>query len=537
MIRSLRRAVLLPLAFLLVQVPLLAPACSGSGDNPMPDGGTGTGAGGAHDAGQTSSSTTGTGGEGGSADAGADVLVPPPIDRTQTEAQLAPQRQACAFTAGAWPAQTIGTDYPVGADIPINHVIVIVQENRSFDHYLGRLVAQGYYQPGDFSVNDAGIGPSDGGETGSGFSHHDQLDGPPPGWGNYDTDGTFVVPHPDTEYCYGVNHGWTPMHDQYDNGLLDHFVTNNDPNGQRAFYYEDDTVIPFYYALASTFAVGDRYFCSVPSSTWPNRFYVMAATSFGIGDNSFDNMDTAAHPSPQIFSLLESGGHTWKDYTDGPHMLAFFPWFAWQPDTLHHFGNIECDLLGDIKNGTLPDVSYVMGDEVDQDSDEGPSDLPGIGGQLVETIVRTLFASKSWKDTAVFITYDENGGLADHVAPAPACPPDNLPPVDKNGNPLPGDFGMTGFRVPFIVVSPYTRAHYVSHTHMDHTSIVRFIEARFGLPALTARDANATPPMEMFDFKSPPFMAPPTITATTTVPQQILTQCNQTLAPLTCGAP
>ncbi|HXR67526.1 MAG TPA: alkaline phosphatase family protein, partial [Dermatophilaceae bacterium] len=86
-----------------------------------------------------------------------------------------------------------------------------------------------------------------------------------------------------------------------------------------------------------------------------------------------------------------------------------------------------------------------------------------------------------------------------------------------------------------IVVSPYARAHFVSHTVYDHTSLTRFIEARFGLPALTARDANATPPFEMFDFKNPPFMTPPDIKATTTVPQAILTQCNQTLAPLTCG--
>ncbi len=105
--------------------------------------------------------------------------MPPPITRTETEAQLAPQRQACAFAAGAWPAQTIGTDYPVGADIPINHVIVIMQENRSFDHYLGQLVAQGYYKPGDFSVGEGGIEPTPaGGGTGSGFTQHDQLDGP-----------------------------------------------------------------------------------------------------------------------------------------------------------------------------------------------------------------------------------------------------------------------------------------------------------------------------------------------------------------------
>jgi len=504
-----RRAALLSLVVVLVQVPLWAPACSSPSATATPDGGDGTG---------------------GGSDAGADVLAPPPIERTQTEAQLAPQRAACGFTKGAWPAQTIGTDYPLGTDIPINHVIVIIQENRSFDHYLGQLVAQGYYKAGDFTTGDAG---ADGGQ-GEGFAHSDELDVPPPGWSNPDGDGGVVVPHPDTEYCFGVNHSWAAMHDDYDNGLNDHFVTQNNPDGQRTFFYEDDTVIPFYYALANTFSVGDRYFCSVPSSTWPNRYFAMAATSYGIGDNSFCTVDTAASPAPQIFSLLVQGGHTWGDFTDGPHQLSFYPYFGWAADTISHFGDIPCDLLGDIKGGTLPDVSYVMGDEVTESSDEGPSDLPGIGGQVVETIVRTLFASPSWKDTAVFITYDENGGMADHVPPAPACEPDSYPPHDGMGNALPGAFNMTGFRVPFIVVSPYARAHFASHTVHDHSSIVRFIEARFGLPAMTARDANAAPPFEMFDFKNPSFTTPPTITATTTVPPGILTQCKQTLAPLTC---
>jgi phospholipase C len=103
------------------------------------------------------------------------------------------------------------------------------------------------------------------------------------------------------------------------------------------------------------------------------------------------------------------------------------------------------------------------------------------------------------------------------------------------GNPLSGAFDTTGFRVPFIVVSPYAKPHFASHAVYDHTSITRFIEARFGLPALSKRDANALPPLEMFDFQSPPFLTPPDIKATTTVPPSILTQCKQSLAPLTCS--
>jgi phospholipase C len=464
-------------------------------------------------------------GDDGGVDAAEELLGPPPITRSQTEAQLAPQRQACAFGPGAWPAQTVGTDYPVGPDIPINHVIVIMQENRSFDHYLGRLVAQGYYDAGDFSS-----------PTASGFAHSDQLDVPPAGWSNPDADGGAVAPHADDEHCFGADHSWGAQHNDYDDGKNDHFVLQNNPDGQRTMFFEDDTVIPFYYGLASTFGVGDRYFCSVLSSTWPNRFFLMAATSFGIGDNSFCTIDTPDHPVAQIFSELEAGGHTWKDYTDGPHMESFFAYFGFSPDARAHYGDVRCDMLADIKNNTLPDVSFMMGDEVDEDSDEGPSDLPGIGGQVVETIIRTLWASPAWKDTAVFITYDENGGMADHVPPADACTPDDLQPHDTNDNPLtPGTFDQTGFRVPFIVVSPYARAHYVSHLVHDHASITRFIETRFGLPAMTGRDANALPPLEMFDFQNPPFMTPPTIAATTPVDPTVLANCKQKLAPLSCS--
>ncbi|HTQ47428.1 MAG TPA: alkaline phosphatase family protein, partial [Polyangiaceae bacterium] len=126
------------------------------------------------------------------ADGGEDVLAPPPIVRSQGEATLAPLREACHFEAGAWPAQTIGKEYPLGTDIPIDHVVVIMQENRSFDHYLGRLVAQGYYAAGDFTAD----GGADGGR-GPGFSSSTALDAPPPGWSNSDADGGIVTPHAD----------------------------------------------------------------------------------------------------------------------------------------------------------------------------------------------------------------------------------------------------------------------------------------------------------------------------------------------------
>jgi phospholipase C len=430
--------------------------------------------------------------------------------RTQPESVLAPERAACTFGPGATAAKTIGTEYPIGKDIPIDHVIVVMQENRSFDNYFGRLVATGAYQPGEVDV-------------------------PPADWALPDGSGGTVAPHPDTDHCFGVNHGWNDMHDDWDGGKNDHFVTNNNPNGQRSMGYEDDTVIPFYYALAKTFAIGDRYFASVMTSTWPNRLFLMAATSFGIGDNSFVATDTAATPVTQIFGELDAAGRTWKDYTDGPHMVQFFEHYGFLSKTLTHLADVKCDLMTDIANDTLPDVAFVMGNETSETSDEGPSALPGIGGLLVEQIIRALWASPAWAHTAVFIVYDENGGMTDHVPPADACAPDGLAPHLGDGTPLAGDFKHTGFRVPMIVVSPYAKPHYVSHTVYDHSAIARFIETRFDLPAMTGRDANAMPPLDMFDFAHPAFLTPPTIDAHTTVDPAVLTACNQSLAPVGCN--
>jgi len=430
--------------------------------------------------------------------------------RTQTEGELAPQRAACAFSAGAMPAETIGKELRIGNDIPIKHVLVIVQENRSFDNYFGRLVADGYYEPGSVDV-------------------------PPDGWMLPDGNGGMVGPHPDTDFCYGVNHGWDDMHDDWDGGKNDHFVTNNNPNGARSISYEDSKIIPFYYALAKNFAIGDRYFASVMTSTWPNRYFLMGATSWGIGDNSFNMTDTTEHPAVHIMGQLDAAGRTWKDYTDGPHQIQFFLHYGFSQAAIAHNADIKCNLMSDIENNTLPDVGLIMGMETGgESSDEGPSALPGIGGKLVEEIIRKLWASPAWKDTVVFITYDENGGMADHVPPAPACEPDDYAPHDENNKPLAGKFDHTGFRVPFTVVSPYARPHFVSHQVYDHASITRFIEAKFGLPAMTARDANAAVPLEMFDFDHPAFMTPPTITETTTVEQAVLDRCGQHYASLVC---
>ena len=123
-------------------------------------------------------------------------------------------------------------------------------------------------------------------------------------------------------------------------------------------------------------------------------------------------------------------------------------------------------------------------------------------------MIATLFASPQWPRSALFLTYDEHGGFFDHVPPPPACKPDDIAPILESGD-EPGEFDRYGIRVPMALVSPFARRHFVSHTAYDHTSVLRFIETRFDLPALTARDANADPMLELFDFQHPRFRKPP----------------------------
>jgi phospholipase C len=131
-----------------------------------------------------------------------------------------------------------------------------------------------------------------------------------------------------------------------------------------------------------------------------------------------------------------------------------------------------------------------------------------LGQHFVWEIVDALTKSPVWSKTALFITYDEHGGFADHVPPPPACHPGTGDPKDADAAQL-GTFDRLGIRVPLIVVSPYAKKHFVSHTVTDHTAVLRFIHARFGLPALSQRDANSTALMEMFDFETSPHATAP----------------------------
>jgi phospholipase C len=437
-----------------------------------------------------------------------DYLRPPDVARTMPESSMITRRDSCEFQSGAWPAETLGSDTPIGADIPIDHILVLMMENRSFDHYYAHL--------------------PEAGQT--------DVEVPPPGWTNPRADGTPVAPTHDTQYCWrDLNHEWEGTHDEWHDGAMDGFVVANDPMGERTMSYETQADIPFYYGLANTFAIADHYFSGTLGPTFPNRLYMLAATSFGLTYNVPVMQDSAAHPVNQIFARLDAAGVDWKDYAGGVRTPALFVYYGLlRRATQSHLVGID-QLMTDLSSGTLPSFAFIepaFSGTGGERADEHPPGTPQAGEAWVEPIVRAFMSSPEWSRSVLFITYDEHGGFADHVAPPPACAPDELPPVDANpdgGAPIPAGYAFDrhGVRVPFIVVSPYARPHYVSHQVYDHTSILRFVEARFGLPAMTRRDANATPVTDLFDFSHPSFATPPSnIPAAHGVPVSLRDTCN-----------
>jgi phospholipase C len=181
----------------------------------------------------------------------------------------------------------------------------------------------------------------------------------------------------------------------------------------------------------------------------------------------------------------------------------------------------------DAAAGNLASVSIVEGsDELGGASpDEDPPADFEVGQQFMSQIIGAVMNGPQWKDSAVFLTYDENGGMYDHVVPPAACAPDDFPLNNKSTV----GFTQYGFRVPLLVISPYAKRGYVSHELTDGTSILKFVQSRFGLAAFTRRDANAAPAYDMFDFAHPDFTVP--TLPTPTVDQTALAGCTAASPP------
>jgi phospholipase C len=471
----------------------------------------------------------------------------------------------------------------------VNHIIIVMQENHSFDNYFGALA----YDPN---------GPYHSGNGKCGHNDHSCVDGLTCASGkgglscfnfNVEDDGApLVFAFHDPRRCVApdLDHEWPGSHHEanfaapnetLEHALNDGFVRQNDSiSGQQdppetksppdddtmGFYTQAD--IPFYYSLAERFAIDDRYFSSVIGPTMPNRFYFMAATSFG-HINTAETVILVPGPcSPlgcpiayqpitgSIFNLLDKFKVSWADYfSDFPESVSFV--------SLAELGTQTKPITQFFTDaavaGGLPEVAFVESSQgvfkqPPEDDEHPPTDIQR-GQHFVSAVVNAIRQGPNWKDSIIFITYDEHGGFYDHVAPprarqGGASTPDGIgpgqcadlskppaseqlgggancsfsvsdaqqlcPPMSPTG-PFPAQcasFDQYGFRVPFIAVSPFSKPHYVSHSVGDHTSILALIEKRFfrlddeegadQQTFLTRRDQHADTLEDMFDFNHSP---------------------------------
>jgi phospholipase C len=431
----------------------------------------------------------------------------------------------------------------------IEHVIIFIQENRSFDHYFGS-----YRGVRGFSDQSMAFQQPDPSNTGS----------PPIG--------TLLPFHLDTSTTnaactHDITHDWVPQHQSWNNGAMNGFVTSrlpidsNDAVLSMGYYNRSD--IPYYYALADAFTICDNYFCSVIGPTDPNRLYTMAASIDPDGKNGGPVLQTIVTNRSSFYGKLtyttmpeqlQTRGISWKVYSSpdeeilngilSDNVLSYFKNFQDPSSVVHQnaFGpQFPTDFLADLVSGNLPQVSWIIGSVVTSDHPPAPAVF---GESVLSLIIDALTVNPAlWAKTVLFLTFDENGGFFDHVPPttAPAGTPGEyvtapaVPDPTAVGNPpITGPIGL-GFRVPMLIISPFTRGGFVSSDLFDHTSVLRFLETLFGaeVPNLSAwRRAAVGDMTSAFNFKAPDQSIPNLPSPATPLAQDIQ-ECANNLAGFT----
>jgi phospholipase C len=346
---------------------------------------------------------------------------------------------ACDTPARILPASS---PTPSRSPLPIDHILVAMQENRSFDHYFGFAPFVGVY-------------------------------GVPSGYSQTDGHGGTVRPfHLNTPAAHDVAHDWDAIHAEFDGGAMDGFA-RVDGAGALGYYTAQD--LPFYYSLFETSTLCVNYFSSVLGPTVPNRLYMAAGTSGGLTTNPLPLFGTLEFST--ILDVLDGGGVSWKVYNLGPgevnNVFQFFKRWNRDPRVLA----TKADYLGDLRAGRLPHVSYLVPSFLSQQDEHPPAPVT-LGMELQQELIGALRESSAWDSSAYLLMYDEGGGFFDHVPP---------PQVDA--------FGL-GIRVPAWVISPHARRSHLETALYDHTSVLRFIERVFRLPNLASvnhRFDSATP--------------------------------------------
>lgn len=360
----------------------------------------------------------------------------------------------------------------------IKHVVILMQENRSFDHYFGTLSSvRGFNDRHNRNVFF---------QKANGQTVH-----------------PFHLPN---DCLPDLTHDWGPQHKSWDGGKMDGFLRAHeaaDPAGvgpeTMGYYKRSD--LPFYYALADAYTVCDGYHCSVLGPTDPNRLMSMTATLDPAGRHGGPLLETlvATRASmagkftwPTMPERLSAHNVSWKVYTDPKtgqfdNVLPYFKAYQNKSGTPYKRGiapTFPDDFMSDLNSNRLPQVSWLLPAVTD-------SEHPGFsGGQNGEVVARQIFEalvshSSIWQHTALFLTYDENGGFFDHVNP-PTAPAGTtgeyvtVSPLPAAADGIRGPIGL-GFRVPMIVVSPFSRGGLLCSDTFDHTSTLRFLETRFGV--------------------------------------------------------
>ncbi|MHB1713152.1 MAG: phospholipase C, partial [Acidimicrobiales bacterium] len=393
---------------------------------------------------------------------------------------------------------------PAGSDLgAIEHVVFLMQENRSFDSYFGSY-------PGVRGFDDHQAGSL------GAFSQ------PFPANTTRPPAGRLLPFHLDVasghgECTHDLTHNWLPQHLSWSNGTMDGFVATHTStryegpaNGVLTMGYHTRADIPFHYALADAFTICDGYHCSILGPTHPNRLMSISGTIDPAGAHGgpvlITNPSASARFSvdwPTMPEVLEDGGVSWKVYTPpGPDYRASFPEVMLVSDAIlpyfSQYSNPKSalyqkafvptfpnDFAADVKSGNLPKVSWII---PPLGYDEHPPAPPALGAWFIDQVIQKLTSNQEvWSKTVMFLMWDENDGFFDHVPPP--VPPPGTPGEYVTAHPLPtdaqgvaGPLGL-GFRVPMLVISPFSRGGYVSSETFDHTSQLRFLEERFGVKA------------------------------------------------------
>jgi phospholipase C len=373
-----------------------------------------------------------------------------------------------------FPDRQAGTD-----SLPsIDHIVVLMKENHSYDNYFGML------------------GRGDGFTLGP--------DGLPVN-SNPDSPGRPVRAHHLSvpfNPSFDLNQTWNDSHLQWHGGAMDGFVTttnSNDPMG-----YFDGTDLPWYYGFARTYTIGDRYFSSLLGQTFPNRRFLQAATSAGQVNDTLPNPFARPPATGLIWDLLDAHHVGWANYFVELPDVALWPRSILRyHDHLHGIA----DFYEDCKEGRLPPVTLLSTEIVA--ASEGEYEDDQIGESFTASLFDAASAGPQWSTMLFVIVWDEGGGFYDHVPPPPAVVPDDIPPDIHVPPDQPGGYDRYGFRVPCLVASPFARPGHVSSVVYDHTSILATIEHKWNLPALTRRDAAANPLTDFIDLTAPPHFANP----------------------------